>query len=370
MCVGHGRSLGVEGRARHGELGGELLHLRPQRCQLGNVGLVNILLEAGQLLAVLALAVDLHCDINCSGQVLAHALEVLLHQPTGGQGGASETKAAGDERLGVARYRVLVGGDVRLLKHFLHTCTIDALGAQVNQEKMVVGPARDKPEAMGGEGLAKHARILDGLLLVCHEGWVHRLMQGHRQGRNRMVVGATLERWENCEVDLLLQLVVHGLAVPAHLLALAIENHATARAPQRLVRGAGHHVGVLKRVGVGDPRGNQATDVSHVGEQECAHRVANLAHFLVVYVARVRTEAGNDQLGPEELGIVCQRGVVDELRLRMQAIRHGLKENGGRRNPLLVRHVAMGQVATMGKVKAHDPVVWVQQRGVRRKVGR
>lgn len=49
---------------------------------------------------------------------------------------------------------------------------------------------------------------------------------------------------------------------------------------------------------------------------------------------------------------------------------HGLKEDRGGRNLLLVRHESMGEVAPIGQVQPHDPAVGLHQGRVHRKVCR
>ena len=121
-----------------------------------------------------------------------------------------------------------------------------------------------------------------------------------RDGRQRCDEGtgparkgpACLQSREDGEVDLVLN-VVHDLLarLGIHLAdALAVEDHGAARAAQRLVRGGGDHIRVLKgrRHEAG---GHQAADVRHVRQQPRALLVGNGAHARVVVVARVRAGA-------------------------------------------------------------------------------
>ena len=88
------------------------------------------------------------------------------------------------------------------------------------------------------------------------------------------------------------------------------EDHAAARAAQRLVRGGGDDVGVRERAGV-QARRDEAGDVGHVDEQQRVDVVGDRGHALEVDDARIGTGAGHDQLGPDLARLALQRVVVD-----------------------------------------------------------
>mmetsp|Transcript_11909 Transcript_11909/g.50035 ORF Transcript_11909/g.50035 Transcript_11909/m.50035 type:complete len:337 (-) Transcript_11909:50-1060(-) len=182
-------------------------------------------------------------------------------------------------------------------------------------------------------------------------------------------MGTALEAGEDAEVDLVLQVVRdrRALLVDA-LLALAVEDHRAPRAAKGLVRGGGHHVGILE--GRRDHvRGDEAGDVRHVGHEVGAHLVADLPHALVVVVARVRGRAGDDQLGAVQHGVGLEGVVVDEAGVLVEPVRQGLEENGGGGDLLLGGVEPVREVAAVGQVEAHDPVVGVQEAGVHLEVG-
>mmetsp|Transcript_11910 Transcript_11910/g.50040 ORF Transcript_11910/g.50040 Transcript_11910/m.50040 type:complete len:296 (-) Transcript_11910:20-907(-) len=182
-------------------------------------------------------------------------------------------------------------------------------------------------------------------------------------------MGTALEAGEDAEVDLVLQVVRdrRALLVDA-LLALAVEDHRAPRAAKGLVRGGGHHVGILE--GRRDHvRGDEAGDVRHVGHEVGAHLVADLPHALVVVVARVRGRAGDDQLGAVQHGVGLEGVVVDEAGVLVEPVRQGLEENGGGGDLLLGGVEPVREVAAVGQVEAHDPVVGVEERGVHGHVG-
>ena len=134
------------------------------------------------------------------------------------------------------------------------------------------------------------------------------------------------------------------------------------------MRGGGDDVAVGERV-VHDVRGDEAGDVRHVGHEVGAHLVADLPHALVVVVARVRGRAGDDQLGAVQHGVGLEGVVVDEAGVLVEPVRQGLEEDGGGGDLLLGGVEPVREVAAVGQVEAHDPVVRVEQRGVHGEIG-
>ncbi len=89
--------------------------------------------------------------------------------------------------------------------------------------------------------------------------------------------------------------------------------------------------------------------------------VSDLAHARVVVVPRVRRGTGHHALGPEQRRRLLQLVVINEARGLVEAVGHRLEEDGGGRDALGVGLVAVGQVAPVGEVEAHDAVVRVEQ---------
>ena len=192
---------------------------------------------------------------------------------------------------------------------------------------MVVGASAHQRVALGHQRRRERARVGLDAADVLAEGGARRLAQRHGEGGDLVVVGSALQRREDGLVDGLLE-------------ALAVEDHAGARAAEALVRGGRHHVRVLEGV-VDLPGGHEARDVCHVAQQQRAHLrraarerggeqrtaraaaglrrarahlVADLAHAPVVPLARVGGGAGDDHLWPEESRPLLQALVVDEPR--------------------------------------------------------
>mmetsp|Transcript_59875 Transcript_59875/g.129806 ORF Transcript_59875/g.129806 Transcript_59875/m.129806 type:complete len:323 (+) Transcript_59875:642-1610(+) len=183
-------------------------------------------------------------------------------------------------------------------------------------------------------------------------------------------MGATLEPWEDCGVDLLLEVVLDGLALlvcGTH--TLPEEDHGAARSSERLVRSGGDHVSELERRG--DDAGNdESGDMRHVRHEVGATLVGDLPHARVINKARVSACARDKDLGSDAQGEFLALVVVDEASLLVQAVGDGLEVLGDHGDLLRIRLVAVRQVAAVGEVQAHDAVVHVAQRGVDLEVGR
>ena len=88
---------------------------------------------------------------------------VLAH-PAGGQGGGAHPDAAGVERLaGVVGDQVLVDRDPRPAERRLGDLAGQALRADVDEDQVVVGPARGEPEAGAGQLLGQGLGVGDDL---------------------------------------------------------------------------------------------------------------------------------------------------------------------------------------------------------------
>ena len=102
-----------------------------------------------------------------------------------------------------------------------------------------------------------------------------RLAEGDRLGGDHVHQRAALQAGEDRRVDLLGDRLVVG------------QDHAAARAAQRLVGGGGDHVGVRQRVGV-LAAGDEAGEMRHVDHQVGADLVGDGAEAGEVDLARDR----------------------------------------------------------------------------------
>jgi hypothetical protein len=117
---------------------------------------------------------------------------------------------------------------------FSATLPVSPLAAQVHQHEVVVGAARDDVEAALRERRGQRLRVGDHLPAVGGELGAQRLAEGHRLGGDHVLSGPPC-RPGNIALSIFLRVLV------------VAEDHAAARAAQRLVRGRGHHVGVRHR---------------------------------------------------------------------------------------------------------------------------
>ena len=94
-------------------------------------------------LAILAQAVD---DL---GDHAADLAKLGRAEAAGGAGRRAEADAGGDERLGrIVGDRILVAGDRGAIERLLRGLAGRLLGPQVDEQQMIVGPARDDVEAL------------------------------------------------------------------------------------------------------------------------------------------------------------------------------------------------------------------------------
>ena len=133
------------------------------------------------------------------------------------------------------------------------------------------------------------------------------------------------------------------------------EDDSAARAAEGLVRGGGDDVGVRHRVGV-QPRGHQAGEVRHVHHQVGAHQVGDPAELGEVELAGVGGPAGHDQLRAVFQGQRLDLGHVDRKSDLAHVVRDHVVELAGEVDP----H-AVGEVAAVRQVQAHDGVARVEQ---------
>ncbi len=173
---------------------------------------------------------------------------------------------------------------------------------------MVVGAARDEPQALVGHRLPHRVRVDDDLLDVGLEFGLHRLSEGDRLGSDDVLERAALQAGED-------RLVQRRCPL------LGAQHETRTRAPQRLVAGRADEVGVWHRAGV-RARGDEPGDVRHVDHQHSAHTLRYGREALEVDHPRVRRRSGDDHPRLVLAGEALELVVVDELRIHVQPVRH------------------------------------------------
>ena len=172
------------------------------------------------------------------------------------------------------------------------------VGRQVDEDEVDVGAAGEDRDAAGLQALGERLRVGDRLALAGAELLGRGDPQGHRLGGDRVHQRPALLAGEDRFVD-------------RFRVLLAAEDHAAARAAERLVDRRRDDVGVLDRVGV-LAGGDQAGEVRHVDHQLGADRVGDLAEGGEVELARVGGPAGDDQLRPVLVGEALDLLHVDQ----------------------------------------------------------
>jgi hypothetical protein len=129
------------------------------------------------------------------------------------------------------------------------------------------------------------------------------------------------------------------------------------------VRGGGDDVGVRHRVGV-EACGDEAGEVGHVHHQVGTDEVGDPAELGKVELAGVGGPAGHDELGLVLQGQGLDLGHVNAEVRFADVVRDHVVELAGE-----VDAHAVGEVAAVGQVQAHDGVTRVQQREHCRSVG-
>ena len=174
--------------------------------------------------------------------------------------------------------------------------------------------------------------------------------QADRLGGDHVHERPTLHAGEHGAVD--------GLGVLG-----ATHDEAGARARERLVRGARDHIAVRDRVGM-HARGDEAGDMSDVGEQHGAHLVGDLAERREVDDPRVGAVAADDELGPMGAGQGAHLIEVDGLGLGVHMVGHHVV--GAAR---VVDVETVREMTAVRELHGHHRVAGLEQREERGEIG-
>ena len=183
---------------------------------------------------------------------------------------------------------VLVEGDAGPVEHLLGHLAgeLGVEGAQVDQHQVVVGAARDEPEALAGQGLGQGLGVgaRSGRRTSRNSGWA-------ASAKATALAAMTCSSGPPCRPG--------NTALSMAVASSARQRMAAAaRAAQRLVGGEGDDVGHADRVGVG-AAGDEAGDVGGV-EDEAGRRPRRRSRGTGSgsMIRGVGGGAGHDQLGP------------------------------------------------------------------------
>jgi len=350
--VACGRSPKPDGRhlhraeSREVELGCEVLYVLLQRSYvLGEFLTLELLLVLNKLLR-LASALDLEGELSSAIKETGDDDEIGLLESTSGESRSSNTDTSrGDGRL-VAENGVLVKGDRNLVADGLHLRTGDLVRAEVPEDKVVVCTIGNHLVSPLHELRSKGLGVLDDLLRVLLEHGSSNLFELDGNGSHGVVVRSTLKTREDGEVDPGLQF---------ELLIKAVEDHGSTRTTERLVSGSSDNMRVLERV-VQELGSHKAGGVGHIGHEKSTNAVSNLTELLVVPITRVGRGAADDHLGEEDPGLSLELFVVDETGLTVDAVGHGLEEDGRGRDLLFRGVESVGQVSAGRQVETESKI--------------
>lgn len=224
---------------------------------------------------------------------------------------------------------------------------------------MVVGATAGELVAVAGQALGELLGVGNDLLSVLLELGRASLLEGDGHGGNGVVVRATLARGEDGLVDAVLEVITT---------VAAEEDQTSAGATEGLVGGGGDDVAEVEgRLGLF--AGNQTGNVGHVAHEVGAVLVGDLAHGVILELTRVGGGTADEELGAEERSVLLEALVVNEAGLGVDLVGHRLEVDGRRRDLLLVSLIAVGQMATGGKVQTHQTVLRLDQGSQGSKVG-
>ena len=115
---------------------------------------------------------------------------------------------------------------------------------------------------------------------------------------------------------------------------------------------------------------NQARSGGYICHQIRPHAICNLPKLLVIDEPRIQRRPSHDELWPKLGRSSRQRRVIDGARGLVCKIRQRFKVDRGDRGALAGYHQAMGEVASMKQVQAHDSIMRMKQGSEDTKVGR
>ncbi|QTK78950.1 hypothetical protein AT6N2_C1164 [Agrobacterium tumefaciens] len=260
-------------------------------------------------------------------------------------GRRAETDTRGNEGLfRIERNAVLVAGDVSAAEGCFRTLACRVLLAKVNQHQVVVSAAGDDIEAAFDQGFSQRLGVLDDLCRIVLELRLQRFTEGNSLGGDDVHQRAALEAREDGGVELLRQILVVG------------EDHAAARAAQRLVRGGGRNMAMRERRGM-LATGDETGDVRHIDHQVSANFISNFAEALPVPDTGIGGAASKNELRLMFLGLAFHFVHVEQVVAFAHAVGHDVEPLAGH-----VDRGTMRQVTTRVEVEAHKGVARLEQR--------
>jgi len=159
------------------------------------------------------------------------------------------------------------------------------------------------------------------------------------------------------------------------------ENQAGTGATKSFVCSGGNNVAIIKRI-IQLLGSNETRGVSDVSHEPCTLLVGNLTKLSIIPVAWISRSTTDDKTRLEYFSLLSKAGVVDEVSVGSDSIRVRLEINRrcshlllgslesehcqySHRNSPLTHVVSMGKMTTIGKTKAHEAILRLDEGGQR-----
>ena len=111
---------------------------------------------------------------------------------------------------------------------------------------MVIGASRSQVVPILDKFIRKGSNIGDNLLLILLELWANDFFEGNRDACDRMLMRTSLQPWENCGIDSLLEIIGNLLSLLIFGRTDPIEDQSSSWPSQCFMSGCHDSVSILK----------------------------------------------------------------------------------------------------------------------------
>ena len=226
----------------------------------------------------------------------------------------------------------------------------DAPAAQIHQHQVVVRAAGNQIKALRFHSLRQGGGVFHGAPGIVGKLRLHSLPETHGLAGDDVEQRPPLHPGKHGAVDLLCPF-------------LPGQDHAASGAPEGLVGGGGHHIGIGHGVHVLSAR-HQTGNVGHVHQQRSAVPVGDVGKGFEIQGSGIGRSPRHQHPGTIPAHDVLHPVVVNAPRFGLHPVADG---------PVylsrLVHHRPVGQVAAAGEIHAHQGVPRLQQGHKGRQIG-
>lgn len=106
---------------------------------------------------------------------------------------------------------------------------------------------------------------------------------------------------------------------------------------------------------------DQSRCMRHIAHEPSLLSIRNLSQVFVVPVSGIRRGTADDQAGLERLGLLLERGVVDEVGGGIKGVGKRLEVDGRGGDLLLGGVVTVGQMSSVGQTETHQTILGLDQ---------